>query len=128
MRVILLLVLIGIAMPAEAQRGKRPRDRILAEELSEYGNAFLTEVVERARPHFFLPEQSTMNMGVQTRWRVLVYMGQQLLGDSSILRHYQASEVKEIRYYKPNESSTRFGADNASVILLSPKEAPKKSG
>lgn len=122
-----LLVLAALAAPAtaQAQRGKQPRDRILAEELASFGEASLTEVVNRARPHFFMPDQTRIDFGLQTAWRVLVYIGPQVRGDSSILHTYKASDVTEIRYYKPNEATTRFGSDNASVILLTLKPVAK---
>ena len=123
----ILLVLATLAAPAavQAQRGKQPRDRILAEELATYGEASLIEVINRARPQFFMPDQTRIDFGLQTPWRVLVYIGPQARGDSSILHSYKASDVKEIRYYKPNEATTRFGSDNASVILLTLKDAKK---
>lgn len=126
--VIFLLAFTGLTAPLEAQRGRQPRDRILAEELAQYGDASLTEVVQRARPHFFMPDQTRIDFGLQTPWRVLVYIGPQVRGDSSVLHSYKASEVREIRYYRPNEANTRFAADNASVIQLTFKEAKKPKG
>lgn len=124
----ILLLLAALASPAAAQkRNKQQNDRIQKEELAEYGDASLVEVIHRARPQFFMPEQTRQDFGLQTPWRVLIYSGQQALGDTSILHTYKASDVTEIRYYKANESSTRFGADNASVILLTLKEVRKKS-
>jgi len=115
-----------VAAPLQAQsRGKQQRDRIAAEELASYGEASLTEVIEKARPQFFMPDQTRIDFGLQTTWRVLVYIGSQARGDSSILHSYKASEVKEIRYYKPNEATTRFGSDNATVILLTLKDVKK---
>ena len=123
----LLLVFAALASPvtAQAQRGKQPRDRILKDELATYGEASLIEVINRARPQFFMPDQTRIDFGLQTPWRVLVYVGRQARGDSSVLHSYKASEVTEVRYYKPNEASTRFGSDNASVILLTLKDAKK---
>jgi hypothetical protein len=121
--VLALLMLAPLSL--EAQKGKRPRDRILAEELAEHKDASLTEVIRAARPHFFMPDQTRIDFGLQTQWRVLVYDGSQQRGDSSVLKHIKASEVEEIRYYKPNEANTRLGADNASVIQLKMKKPPK---
>ena len=121
------LLLAAAAIPAEGQKKiKRPADRILAEELETFADASLTEVIEKARPKFFWPEQTRTDFTLATPWRVMVYKGLQVLGDSSILRQYKASEVKEIRYYRVNEAGTRFGADNASVILLTFKTPSKK--
>lgn len=122
----LLFAALIVAAPLQAQaRGRQQRDRMQADELASYGEASLTEVIEKARPHFFMPDQTRIDMGLQTPWRVLVYIGVQSRGDSTILHSFKASEVKEIRYYKPNEATTRFGSDNASVILLTLKDVKK---
>src|SRR5687767_15051773 len=119
---ILCLAVALVAAPLEAQKApKRQRDRIVAEELAEFGNASLTEVIQRARPQFFKAERMSADGG-RNPWQLLVYVGTQMLGDSSVLRSYKASEVVEIRYYKPNEATTRLGSDNASVIQLTWKE------
>lgn len=122
---ILALALLLVAVPVEAQRGKAPRDRIPAAELAEHGDASLLEVIERTRPHFFMPDQTRVSFGLQTQWRVLVYIGSQARGDTSLLRHYKASEVQDVRYYRPNEANTRFGTDNASVVQLTLKKVRK---
>lgn len=120
------LALVAVPASADAQRGGRQqRDRILAEELATYGEASLTEVIQKARPHFFMPDQTRIDFGLQTQWRVLVYIGPQVRGDSSVLHTYKATEVTEIRWYKPNEASTRFGSDNATVIALTLKPVRK---
>lgn len=123
-----LLIATAFAAPLQSQapKGKLPQDRILAWELESYGDASLKEVIEKARPKFFMPDQTRIDFGAQTEWRVLVYIGMRSLGDTSILHTYKASEVKEIRHYRPNEAGTRFGSDNASVILLTPKEVKRK--
>ena len=121
-----LVLATALAAPAEAQKKpKQPQDRILAEELATYGDASMIEVIEKARPRFFMPDQTRIDFGAQTPWRVLVYKGMQVLGDSSVLHTYKASEVKEVRMYRPNEASTRFASDNATVILLTFKD-PKR--
>jgi len=123
MRVIaLFFAALIVAAPLQAQsRGKQQRDRILADELAGYGEASLTEVIETARPHFF--KRDLTHIGGEAPWRLLVYIGSQERGDSTVLHTFKASEVKEIRYYKPNEATTRFASENASVILLTLKDA-----
>ena len=132
MRRLLPVVLLALlALPLAAQRSpKRDRFKIVAEELAEYGNQDLVEVILKARPHFFqFYGGSTAGLGEATLngtpARLLVYVGQQSHGDSTVLRHYKASEVKEIRYYKPNEAMGRLGADNAFVIQVLVKTAAK---
>ena len=94
---VLMLFATAIAAPLQAQapKGKQPTDRILAWELESLGEASLTEVIEKVRPKFFMPDQTRIDFGLQTAWRVLVYKGMQSLGDSSILHTIKASEVKD---------------------------------
>lgn len=123
-RLLVLFLLTMIAAPLAAQKqGKRDRYKIVSEELNEYGTQSIMDVIPKARPHFFMFNAGgTSGLGEATMSgvaaRLLVYVGQQVQGDSSILRHYNAAEVKEIRYYKPSEAMTRLGADNAHVIQL----------
>jgi len=119
---ILCLVLAVMAAPLEAQAKVKPqRDRLVAEELAEFGNASLSEVIQRERPQFFRAERMSADGG-RTPWRLLVYVGTQMVGDSSVLRSYKASEISLVRYYKPNEATARLGSDNATVIQLTWKE------
>lgn len=123
-RLLPVFLLALLVAPLAAQKApKRDRSKIVAEELAEYGNQNLGEVISKARPHFFqFYGGGTSGMGEATisgrPASLLVYIGQQSYGDSSVLRHYKASEVREIRYYKPNEAMTRLGAENAFVIQL----------
>jgi hypothetical protein len=123
-RIAPVLLLVLLAAPLAAQKApKRDRFKIVSEELAEYGNQSLTEVISKARPHFFLAYGGNTGSLVEAgitgiAARLLIFVGQQSHGDTSVLRHYKASEVKEIRYYKPSEAMTRLGADNAYVIQL----------
>jgi hypothetical protein len=132
MRSLVLLSMVALlASPLEAQKApKRDRFKIATEELVEYGNQNLSEVISKARPHFFqFYGGGTAGMGEATLTgaaaRLLVYVGQQPYGDSSVLRHMRASEVKEIRYYRPGDAMTRLGADNAFVIQVITKALEK---
>lgn len=115
---LVVAAMLVMAQSADAQRANRPRDRITKEELATLGDVTLTDVIEQTRPHFFRPDHTRIDFGLQSPWRVLVYLGAQAVGDSSILRTYKASQVQEIRYYRPAEANTRMGVDNASVIQL----------
>lgn len=118
---ILFAALVVAAAPLQAQsRGKQQRDRILADELAGYGETSLADVIETARPHFLKPDRT--HIGSESPWRLLVYIGSQARGDSTVLHTFKASEVKEIRYYKTNEATTRFASENAAVILLTLKD------
>lgn len=123
-RILPIVLLVALAVPLAAQKPpKRDRYKIQAEELAEYGNQTLMEVLPKARPHFLMFNAGTsQGMGEATMAgyasRLLVYVGTQVQGDSSVLRHYKANELKEVRFYKPNEAMGRLGADNAYVIQL----------
>jgi hypothetical protein len=130
-RLVPVLLLALLTAPLAAQKApKRDRFKISAEEMAEYGNQDLVEVISKARPHFFqFYGGSTAGMGeatlAGTPARLLVYVGQQSHGDSSVLKHFKASEIKEIRYYRPSEAMTRLGADNAFVIQVIRKAAAR---
>ena len=52
-RYLLALALVVVALPLQAQKGKkRDQYKISAEELAEFGDATMSEVIARARPNF----------------------------------------------------------------------------
>jgi len=123
-----VLALLVMAMPLQAQKSRR-RDpsKISTEELAEYGDQNMGDVIPRVRPNFLmfnggggsgLGEQTIS--GVQSQ--VLVYVGTVAQGDTSMLREFKASDVKEVRYYKPGNASSPQPAGNAFVIQLVMKE------
>jgi hypothetical protein len=117
---------VVLATPALAQKPpKRDRFKITTEELAEYKNSDLIEVISKARPHFFqFNAGSTSGMAEATMQgqaaQLLVYVGQQSFGDTSVLRHHKASDTKEIRYLRPSDAMVRLGANNAAVIQIIP--------
>jgi len=123
-RILLTLLIVGIAAPLAAQKPpKHDRFKITAQELAEYAEQPLDEVIRKARPHFLIFNAGTsQGMGEATMVgeppRLLVYVGSRMEGDTSMLKMYKAAEVREVRYYRPNEASSRLGANNASVIQL----------
>ncbi|MEK7402086.1 MAG: hypothetical protein AABZ80_06940 [Gemmatimonadota bacterium] len=121
---LVLLAFATVVSPLDAQapKGKKPQDRILAWELESYGGASMQEVIATARPRFLMPTPTNRDAGARTEWRVLVYIGTHAIGDTVVLGSYKASEVKEVRHFRPNEASARFGSDNAAVILLTLKD------
>lgn len=123
-RVLPIFLLVLFTAPLEAQRApKRDHYKIASAELAEYGTQNMLEVLHKARPHFLMFNAgSPQGMGEATMSgvppRLVVYVGQQIQGDSSVLRFYRAADVKEVRFYKPNEAMGRLGANNAFVIQL----------
>jgi rRNA pseudouridine-1189 N-methylase Emg1 (Nep1/Mra1 family) len=120
-----------VASPLQAQKkNKRDPYKIVAEELAEYGDATMSEVIPRSRPNFLMFNaggnaglgEQTMS-GVQSQ--LVVYVGSLQQGDSSVLRFYKASDVKEVRYYKPGNSMSPQTAGNAFVIQLLMKDRMK---
>jgi hypothetical protein len=121
---VMLIALVLVASPLEAQRSPRrdPR-KITREELVDYRDAPMSEVISRARPNFLmfnagggagLAEQTVS----ATPYGILVYVGTQQQGDTSVLRFFKATEVKEVLYFKPGNSLSPHTGANAFVIQL----------
>lgn len=131
-RLLALCLLTLTAAPLFAQKApKRDRFKIETQEIAEYGEQNLIEVISKARPHFFQFNAGTsVGMGEATMAgvapRLLVYVGTQAYGDTSVLRLFKASEMKEIRYYRPNDAMARLGANNAYVIQVLRKAEKEK--
>lgn len=138
---VLAFALALVAAPVStAHAQKRERYRIAAEELATYGDQNLADVLAKARPQFFqitagggTPSAAAGNDDMATgnkrcgdlacdATQLLVYVGTHKEGDSTMLRYYKASDVKEVRFYKPNEAMARVGADNAYVIQVIMKD------
>jgi hypothetical protein len=130
-RILLSLVLLLVALPLEAQKSKkRDQYKITTEELSEYANANMDEVILKARPNFLMFNAGgNAGMGEQTMSGVaaplIVYVGTMNQGDTSVLRFFKASDVKEVRYFKPSNSLSPHTAGNSSVIQLLMKDRLK---
>ena len=123
------LLLVALASPLAAQKKapKPDRYRITAAELADYMDESLIDVIRQLRPHFLMLEGgASARMGEATLSGspagLVIYVGSQSQGDSTALRFYKARDVKEVRYYRPNEAMTRLGANNAYVIHLTLKD------
>ena len=131
-RYLLALALVVVAMPLQAQKGrKRDQYKITTEELAEYGDATMAEVIPRARPNFLMFNAGGgAGLGEQTMAGVaadlVVYVGTLSQGDTSTLRFYKASDVKEVRYFKPGNSLSPQTAGNSFVIQLLMKDRLKE--
>ena len=131
-RFLLSLALLLVALPLQAQKSKkRDQYKITAEELAEYGEASMSDVIPKARPNFLMFNAGgSSGMGEQTMSGVaaplLVYVGTLNQGDTSVLRFYKASDVKEVRYFKPGSSMSPQTAGNSSVIQLVMKDRLKE--
>jgi hypothetical protein len=127
--VLLLALATFMASPLLAQKkARRDPSKIPIEELAEYGNASVAEVISRARPNFLILPGLTagdrLMTGVQAS--VAVYLGTQMLGDTSALRFYKASELHEVRYYKPTNALSPHTAGDAYVIQMVLKDRAKQ--
>src|SRR6266513_401411 len=97
-RALTLLVLAAFAAsPLQAQKkARRDPTKIPQEELAEYGDANMYEVIPRARPDFLHPLSLSPGDRVVTGvLGVLIYVESQQLGDETALRYYRASDIKE---------------------------------
>ena len=135
-RFVLLAALLLVAAPLQAQnqqaqrKVKRDPYRISTEELAEYGEAPLNEVIPKTRPNFLMFNAGGgAGLGEQTmtgvQYQLLVFYGTQQLGDTSTLRYYKASDTKEVRYYKPGNALSPYSAGTAFVIQIVPKDRLK---
>ena len=57
---------------------------------------------------------------------IVVYVGTLNQGDTSTLRFYKASDVKEVRYFKPGSALSPQTAGNSFVIQLLMKDRLKE--
>src|SRR5438270_12207442 len=118
-RFIVLAALALVATPLHAQkRGRHDSYKITAEELAEFGNASVGEVIQRVRPNFYIfTPSSDAGIALPTmtgvHYDIIVFSGSQQLGDTTLLRFYKASDVQEIRYYKPGNVLSPLTAGNA---------------
>ena len=123
-RFLLLAALVLVAAPLGAQkRVKHDPDKISTEELAEYGDAAMIEVIPKARPKYLMPNGGGSKMLMEQTVSgmpspIVVFVGTMQQGDSSVLRFYKASDVKEVRYYKPGNSMSPRTAGDSFVIQL----------
>lgn len=118
-------LLLLVASPADAQkREKRDQYEIAAEELREYGQASLAEIIPRARPGFFSFPGASRGEQVITGVspKIVVYVRTQSHGDPTVLRYYKASDVERVRLFKPGDSRSPHTAGDAYVIQVIPKD------
>ena len=114
--------------PLQAQKkARRDPNRITLEELAEYGDQSMAEVIPRARPEFYrLPGVGGGDLvltGVKDQ--LVVYIRTQMLGDTTALRYYKASDLSEVRFFKPSNALSPHTAGNAYTIQLLPKDKLK---
>lgn len=129
-QLLLVLMLALVASPLAAQRKRGDRNKITVEELAEYKDESMLEVIPKARPMYFMPNGGgSSGMGEQTfqglQAKLVIFVGTMEQGDSSALRFYKASDVQEVRYFKPASSLSPQTSGRDFVIQLIMKE-PKK--
>ncbi|MGH7569011.1 MAG: hypothetical protein ACREL9_08595 [Gemmatimonadales bacterium] len=117
---------LSLAPRAEAQKPKRDSYVITAAEIQESGATNAYEAIERLRPQFLrLPKSSRLPGDYETdsgRAGIVVYRGDTNLGNLDVLKHINAAEVQEIRYYRPTEASGKLGImDGSAAIVLTLK-------
>jgi len=128
MRRFMIIAALALAsMPLEAQKkAKRDQYKITSEELAEYGSANMGEVIRKARPTFYIVTPASdagISSGVE--YGILVFVGTQQLGDTSMLHFYRASDVEEVRLYRPANALSPYTGGNAFVIQLQMKDRRK---
>ncbi|HMC55139.1 MAG TPA: hypothetical protein VKH19_08225 [Gemmatimonadaceae bacterium] len=124
------LLLVALPLQGQSRKRRQDKEKITTEELADYGDANMGDVIRRARPNFYLVTAST-NIGftapsaMQLDNTIYVYVGTQQEGDTSMLRFHKASEIAEVKYFKPGNAMSPLSAANARVIQLLPKDPLK---
>src|SRR5437870_1293224 len=103
------LLIVALPLQAQGKKRRQDKDRIAVEELAEYGDANMGDVIRRARPNFYIFTASAdAGMSAPSMMRpenaIYVYMGTQQEGDTSMLRFHKASEIEEVKYFKPGNA------------------------
>ena len=132
-RYLIAAVLLLVALPLQAQGRKKRQDqsKITAEELADYGDANMGDVIRRARPNFYIfTAAADAGLAIPTvtgsQYTIYVFLGTQQEGDTSMLRFHKANEIAEVKYFKPGNALSPLSAANAYVIQLLPKDPRKK--
>lgn len=120
------LLLVALPLQAQSRKRRQDKDRITAEELADYGDANMGDVIRRARPNFYIfTGASDAGLVAPSMMRpentIYVYLGTQQEGDTSMLRFHKASDIEEVKYFKPGNAMSPLSAANAYVIQLLPK-------
>lgn len=116
--VLMLLLLVCTACVTGGRadgRGVRRDLRVLSlDEMRASGATTLYDAVERLRPNWLNVRAPARSLGLETG--VVVYQGNNLLGDPGILRQYHLDGVLELRYLDgPTASSTLPGLGSRHV-------------
>jgi hypothetical protein len=124
------LLLVALPLQAQGRKKRQDKDKIAVEELLEYGDANMGDVIRRARPNFYIfTAAADAGMSAPSMMKpenaIYVYVGTQQEGDTSMLRFHRASEIEEVKYFKPGNALSPLSAANAYVIQLIPKNPLK---
>lgn len=134
----LLLVLPALAFltaavsTAAAQKPKRDRYLITAEEISESRVTSAYEAIQRLRPQFLRQPRSTRLPGsfdstyaAPPAPGIRLFVGDVPQHDIDVLKHIAATYVQEIRYYGPTEAGGRLGVmDGSAAVVVTLKIGP----
>ena len=130
----LLLILPGFALlttvfsTAAAQKPKRDRYVITAEEIRQSGVRSTYEAIEQLRPQFLRPPRSARLSRYDSDRAtpgIRIFLGDAPQDDIEVLKHIAAEQIQEIRYYRETEASGRLGVmDGSAAIVVTLKARP----
>lgn len=104
------------------QSGTRPARRdsnvIVADELAASPQGDLLSAVQQLRPAF-LQTRGASSFGVGTAPEAIqVYVDGVHVGDASILRQYQARDIKEVRKLSAADATQKYGTGHSQGAIL----------
>jgi hypothetical protein len=107
---------------AQQGAGPRPARRdanvISAEELANSPQGDLYSAIQQLRPAF-LQMRGATTLGIASGPEVIqVYVDGILVGDTSVLKQYQARDIKEVRKLSAADATQKYGTNHSQGAIL----------
>jgi hypothetical protein len=132
----LLIVVLGVLMPAVSHAQKKERDRVKREEIlaAGQGDQDLFLALRALRPRFLEPPPGVRTLGNSMTIPTAVVVDGKRMGGLETLQSITASMVDEVRYLEPSRAGTEYGqmASGGAVVVklfkgpVNPKSAAPK--
>ncbi len=128
------LVLLGaLAHPAAAQKIRRDKNVITAEEIAKASGSTAFEVIRQLRPSWFVTRgvagtqrqepagsATSSDVGGMTVPGIAVYVDGVKAGGTDELNSISVDRIKELHFYSANDATTKFGTGhpNGAIEVL----------